>query len=204
MLSASQFRTAVEQYAPQNVGQLGNANTNWFKVVDRPAYRPGTQPRRSRAPARAWTTACRPAISTKTASSRAPTLSVSLWGSTTISGSSSDDLSLRAHLRGSRTADEFTPGGVLSNAAQMGPTQPVLDASQPGRVLRLARRPAPGAGQPVGHSGAGLGTGHHVSEHREHSGRVHRAVPRGPAGQLEPRLRRDQGRARELHPEHPA
>ncbi len=36
-------------------------------------------------------------------------------------------------MRGSRADDKFTPGGVLSNAAQMGPTQPVFDTlSDPG------------------------------------------------------------------------
>jgi iron complex outermembrane receptor protein len=28
----------VAQYAPQNVGQLKNANTNWFGLVDRTGY----------------------------------------------------------------------------------------------------------------------------------------------------------------------
>src|SRR5438128_888054 len=38
MLNADQFRAAVTQYAPQYVGQLGTANTNWFDLVDRTAY----------------------------------------------------------------------------------------------------------------------------------------------------------------------
>ena len=38
-----------------------------------------------------------------------------------------DRLDIRAIQKGSRAVDGFTPGGVLSNAAQMGPTQPVTD-----------------------------------------------------------------------------
>lgn len=38
-----------------------------------------------------------------------------------------DQFNLKLNFRGSRQADDFTPGGVLSNAAQMGPTQPVRD-----------------------------------------------------------------------------
>lgn len=37
MLTAEQFRTAVTQYAPGNVAQLQNANTNWFDQITRNA-----------------------------------------------------------------------------------------------------------------------------------------------------------------------
>jgi iron complex outermembrane receptor protein len=42
-----------------------------------------------------------------------------------------DRLQIRSSLKGSRAKDLFTPGGVLSNAAQMGPSQPVLDPTRP-------------------------------------------------------------------------
>ena len=38
MLNAAQFRSAVNQYAPHNVAQLGTANTDWFGLIDRTAY----------------------------------------------------------------------------------------------------------------------------------------------------------------------
>jgi iron complex outermembrane receptor protein len=38
-------------------------------------------------------------------------------------------LTVRTNLRGSRSVDQFTPGGVLNDAPQMGPTQPVYDAT---------------------------------------------------------------------------
>ena len=55
--------------------------------------------------------------------------------------------------------DEFTPGGVLSNAAQMGPTQPVNDPTQRDRLLQLAEAGRhPVGGQPGGDSEAGRAT----------------------------------------------
>src|SRR4029453_1668106 len=42
-----------------------------------------------------------------------------------------DRLDVRAFQKGSRAYDRFTPGGVLSNGAEMGPTQPVTDANTP-------------------------------------------------------------------------
>src|SRR2546421_5375855 len=38
MLNAAQFRAAVAQYAPGNLSQLANANTDWFSVVDRTGF----------------------------------------------------------------------------------------------------------------------------------------------------------------------
>jgi iron complex outermembrane receptor protein len=59
-----------------------------------------------------------------------------------------DRLDVRANVRGSRSDDAFTPGGVLSNAAQMGPTQPVYDPAAPtgyydwpGNLLQSADNP---------------------------------------------------------------
>ena len=47
-----------------------------------------------------------------------------------------DRLNLRANVKGARTADWFTPGGVLSNGAQFGPTQPIFEAT-----MNRSRRP---------------------------------------------------------------
>ncbi len=60
-----------------------------------------------------------------------------------------DHLDVNTNLRGSRSLDQFAPGGVLSNAAQMGPTQPVTDPTSttgfynwPGNSLQSADNPA--------------------------------------------------------------
>jgi iron complex outermembrane receptor protein len=130
MLNAAQFRAAVQEYAPQNAGQLGNASTNWFSLVDRTALGQEHNVAVSG--------------SGETMNYR---LSVGYLNQDgVIDGTTTerlglglnydqrlfdDYLSIRTSLKGSRTDDAFTPGGVLSNAAQMGPTQPVTDASRP-------------------------------------------------------------------------
>lgn len=146
MLNAAQFRAAVQQYAPQNVGQLQNANTDWFSLVDRAGY--GQEHNL--------------AVS-GTGESMNWRLSLGYLNQdgiiqgTTVERLSlglnfqqrlfSDRLDVRANLKGSRADDQFTPGGVLSNAAQMGPSQPVYDTSAagyyewPGNLLTSADNP---------------------------------------------------------------
>jgi len=154
MLSAEQFRAAVTQYAPANVGQLGTANTDWFGVVDRTAF--GQQ---------------HDVVVSGAGSSNTYRLSLGYLNQDgIIKGSSTqraslgfnydqrlfdDHMSVRTSLKGSRTVDQFLPGNVLGNAAQMGPTQPVFDdttatrfynwgvalqsADNPAQILALAQ-----------------------------------------------------------------
>lgn len=147
MLNASQFRTAVQQYAPQNAGQLANASTNWFDLVDRTAY--GQEHN---------------VALSGSGESMNYRLSVGYLNQDgVIDGTTTerlglglnynqrlfdDYLAIKTSLKGSRTDDQFTPGGVLSNAAQMGPTQPVMDPSSttgyydwPGNLLQSADNP---------------------------------------------------------------
>ena len=126
MLNAEQFRAAVTQHAPANVAQLGSANTDWFAHVDQTAI--GQEHNF--------------ALSGSGASSSYRLSANYLDQEGIIQGTNtqrvtlgvnynqllfSDRLNLRFSVRGSRAAEEFTPGGVISNAAQMGPTQPVHD-----------------------------------------------------------------------------
>ena len=100
-----------------------------------------------------------------------------------------DRLNLRFNLRGTRTDDRFTPLGVLSNAAQFGPTQPVLDpATAP--VTTTGRDGSDVGGQSGGDPGSRRGKGHDLSRHRQRAGRVPAAVDRRAPGQRQPRLRR--------------
>jgi iron complex outermembrane receptor protein len=127
MLNAAQFRAAVQEYAPQNVNQLANENTNWFDLVDRTAFGQDHNV----------------AVSggTETMDYRFSLGYLNQDG--VIDGSTTERLGLginytqrlfdgylrfQGSIKGSRTKDIFTPGGVLSNAAQMGPTQPVYDS----------------------------------------------------------------------------
>src|SRR6266516_3577440 len=154
MLNAAQFRAAVTQYAPANVGQLRNANTDWFDVVDRTGF--GQQ---------------HDVVVSGAGQTNTYRLSVGYLNQDGIIKGSSveraslgfnydqhlfdDRLSVRTSLKGSRTVDQFLPGNVLGNAAQMGPTQPVYDdttatrfynwgvalqsADNPAQILALAQ-----------------------------------------------------------------
>jgi iron complex outermembrane receptor protein len=147
MLNAAQFTSAVQTYAPQNAALLSNANTDWFSLVDR------------------------------TAVGQSHNFALSGVGATNsyrlslgyanqdgiLQGSSAQRISLfanydqqlydgrldlRAIVRGARTLDQYTPVGVLYNAVQMGPTQPVYDPTSatgysnwPGNQLTSADNP---------------------------------------------------------------
>jgi iron complex outermembrane receptor protein len=147
MLNAAQFQAAVTQYAPQNLPQLGNTNTDWFSLVDHTAF--GQQ---------------HDVTISGAGQSNNYRLSVGYLNQDGIIKATNlqrvslginydqrlldDRLSLRASLKGSREFDQFTPGTVLYNAAQMGPTQPVYDPTSvtgfynwPGNKLTSADNP---------------------------------------------------------------
>ncbi|MGE0353408.1 MAG: SusC/RagA family TonB-linked outer membrane protein [Gemmatimonadales bacterium] len=130
VLNAAQFRAAVQQYAPQNAGQLLNANTNWFDLVDRTAF--GHEQNFA-------FSGSGESMNYRLSANYLNQNGI-LYGTNTeriALGLNynqrllSDRLSFTTNLRGYRENDQYTPGGVLSNAAQMGPTQPVYDGSTP-------------------------------------------------------------------------
>jgi len=148
MLNAAQFRAAVLAHADTvQINQLGDANTDWFGLVGRTAF--GQQ---------------HDVVVSGAGDRNSYRLSVShlnqdgiIKGTTTERQTLGvnyqqrffdDRLSLRTNLKGSREFDQFTPGAVLSNAAQMGPTQPVFDSTTatgyynwPGDNLQSADNP---------------------------------------------------------------
>lgn len=130
MLNAEQFRTAVQTYAPQNVSQLGTANTDWYDLIGRTAY--GQDHNLSVSGASNtmnWRLSTgylrQDGVIRGTTAER---LSIGLNFQQLLFN---DRLDVRAIQKGSRAVDQFTPGGVLSNAAQMGPTQPTTDPTSP-------------------------------------------------------------------------
>ena len=147
MLNAEQFRSAVQQYAPQNVSQLGSASTDWYDLIGRTAY--GQEHNLS-------VTGSGNSMNWRLSGGYLHQDGV-IQGTTTerLSVGANfqqllfeDKLDIHAFQRGSRTFDQFTPGGVLSNAAQMGPTQPTTDASTitgfydwPGNTLQSPDNP---------------------------------------------------------------
>jgi TonB-linked SusC/RagA family outer membrane protein len=148
MLTAAQFAAAVAQYAPQNVKQLQNANTDWFAQIDRTGV---GQDHNLSVSGAGQSNAYRLSLGYLDQngiikSSSTQRVSLGLNYSQRLF---SDHFDVNTNIRGSRSLDQFAPGGVLSNAAQMGPTQPVTDPTSvtgfynwPGNSLQSADNPA--------------------------------------------------------------
>jgi TonB-linked SusC/RagA family outer membrane protein len=126
MLNASQFRTAVETYAPQNTDQLLSANTNWFDNVTRTSF--GQDHNLSVSGANDdMSYRISGGYLNQDGIVQGTTVERLSLGVSYQQRLFSNRLDLRVNAKGARTYDLFTPGGVLSNAAQMGPTQPIFD-----------------------------------------------------------------------------
>ena len=125
MMNGTEFAAAVAQYAASRVDSLRGQNTNWFDVIDRKGY--GQEHNFA---------------FTNGGNDMSYRISLGYLNQQGIIRSSSldrlslgfnyqqqlsDRLNLKTSVRGSRSLDDFTPGGVLGNAAAMAPTQPVLD-----------------------------------------------------------------------------
>ena len=147
MLNADQFRTAVQQYAPQNVSQLQNANTDWFDLVTQSGF--GQEHNLSvSGSGESMNWRLSGGYLNQEGIIRGTTVERFSLGMNLHQRLFDDRLDVRANVRGSRSDDAFTPGGVLSNAAQMGPTQPVYDPAAPtgyydwpGNLLQSADNP---------------------------------------------------------------
>jgi TonB-linked SusC/RagA family outer membrane protein len=124
MLSAVQFRQAVQQHAPNVLPQLGNANTDWRGTVIRDAggqehtvAAAGSREDMNYRLSLSWLD--QEGVLQGTEMERA---SAALNYGHRLFG---DRLSLRASIKGSRTADRYTPGGALGSATAFDPTQPI-------------------------------------------------------------------------------
>ncbi len=124
LLSAEQFRAVVQERAPDKAALLGAASTDWYDAVLRTAT--GQEHNASVSGAG------------EDMNYRLSLGFLDQQGVVQGSGTErisaalsynhvlfSDRLSVRANVRGARTDDRFTPGGVLSDAARFAPTQPV-------------------------------------------------------------------------------
>lgn len=147
MLSAGQFRAAVEQYAPQNADQLLNANTNWFDQVDRTAF---GQQHDITVSGSGQTNSYRinAGYLRQDGVIRGTTTQRASLGFAYDQRLLEDHLRLRANVQAARAFDRMAPGNLLSNAAQMGPTQPIMDPSTttgyydwPGNTIQSATNP---------------------------------------------------------------
>ncbi|PYO92623.1 MAG: SusC/RagA family TonB-linked outer membrane protein [Gemmatimonadetes bacterium] len=128
MLNAQQFRNAVQTYAPVNVPQLGNANTNWFDQVsqtgmgaDHNLVVSGAGDAMNWRMSLGYTKQEGVIIGTTT---QRTTLGLN-YGQRLFN----DRFDLSANIKFARANYKFTPGAVVGNAAQMGPTQPIMDTA---------------------------------------------------------------------------
>ncbi len=147
MMNAQQYRAAVTQYAPGSLSQLGTANTDWFDLISRSGFGQEHNLSVSGAGGAMNYRLSFGYLSQEGVIRGTNTERVSL-GLNYNQRLFSDRLSIRASVRGSREQDDFTPGGALYGAYQMGPTQPVYDPTTttgyfnwPGPTLTSADNP---------------------------------------------------------------
>ena len=128
LLNGSEFKSAVQTYAPQNTAKLGNANTDWLGAVLRSAggaehnvslsgVRDDMRYRLSLGALR------QDGVLTGTTAERITV------GATYSDLLLNDNLEVRANFKGSRSDDAYTPGAVLGSAIAMAPTQVPLTGS---------------------------------------------------------------------------
>jgi|JI10StandDraft_1071094.scaffolds.fasta_scaffold03215_11 TonB-linked SusC/RagA family outer membrane protein len=127
LLDAAAFRAAVQQYAPENIGKLGTATTNWRDEIQRAAG--GQEHNLAVAGGK---DAMRYRLSLNYLGQDGV-----LEGTTARRIGSSlnysdrmfnDRFEVKTSLKASRNDDWFTPGGVLGSATAMAPTQPIRNA----------------------------------------------------------------------------
>jgi TonB-dependent starch-binding outer membrane protein SusC len=124
MLTADQFRTAVQQHAPHHSQHLGTANTDWRRALLQTA---GGQEHSIAVAGAGETMNYRLSIGylDQQGVVRGSSLERATLGLTYNHRLLEDRLSVRAALRGARTGDWFTPGGGLGAASIFNPTQPI-------------------------------------------------------------------------------
>ena len=130
MLTADQFRQAVNDHATSSLPLLGSARTDWRDFVQRDAF--GQDHNLALAGASgdmdyrlSLGYTAQEGVLKGTDTERA-TVGIN-YGQNFFD----DDLRVTANVKGAHATDTFTPGGVIGNANIFAPTQPVYDASSP-------------------------------------------------------------------------
>jgi iron complex outermembrane receptor protein len=127
LLNATQYRAAVQTYAPENLSKLGTASTDWLGAIERTAG--GAEHNMSVAGAKddmhyrfslGWLD--QNGILQGTEAKR---ITTALSYSDLLF---KDKLDFRLNIKGSKADDFYTPGGVLGAATAMAPTQPIKNA----------------------------------------------------------------------------
>ena len=128
LLNATQYRAAVQQFAPANAPLLGTANTDWLGEVEQNAggqeHNLGVSGQREDLNYRLGL-----GFLDQKGVLRGTQLQRVSANFNYSDRMLTDRLGVRAHLNGSRTKDWFTPGGVLGNAIAFAPTQAMRNAN---------------------------------------------------------------------------
>jgi TonB-linked SusC/RagA family outer membrane protein len=123
MLNATQFRAAVQQYAPENVKYLGNANTDWIGAITHDGA--GAENNLSMAGAK---DDMRYRLSVGSMTQNGIVIGSGTrhesMGLTYSDLLLNDKLDVRANVKGSRALDTYAAGG-MGAATAMAPTQPI-------------------------------------------------------------------------------
>jgi TonB-dependent starch-binding outer membrane protein SusC len=130
MLTADQFAAAVAEHAPGSVGQLGNANTDWFGAIDRTGFGQEHNVAVSGAGSAMDYRLSLNFLDQNGIITLNKLRRLGL-GANYNQRLANDRLNLKFNVRGTREDGRFVPLGVLSNAATFGPTQPIVDPSSP-------------------------------------------------------------------------
>jgi TonB-dependent starch-binding outer membrane protein SusC len=130
ILNAAQFRAAVADRAPEQLGFLGSANTSWPEAVEQSAF---GQEHTVSVAGGAEKMSFRASLGYLDQegviqASENERISLNLAYNQLLFD---DRLSLQGNVLGARTEDRFTPGGVLGMANNFAPTQPILDPNSP-------------------------------------------------------------------------
>jgi len=125
LLNATQYRAAVQQFAPSNLSALGTASTDWLDAISQQAggveHNLGVSGSGDDASYRLGLGY----LDQKGVLQGTRTQRVS--GALNYSDLLLNDrFNFRAHLKGSRAKDWYTPGGVLGSAVVFAPTQPIM------------------------------------------------------------------------------
>ncbi len=127
VLSAAQFRTAVQTYAPNRLGTLGSANTDWLNLITRTSFGQEHNFSLTNAGERLFYRLSLGYLNQDGVVRGTNTQRLSLgvnWEQRLLTG----HLTVKGNFKGSRTLDRFS-GGVIGEATGMAPTQPELDST---------------------------------------------------------------------------
>jgi TonB-linked SusC/RagA family outer membrane protein len=140
LLTADQFRAAVQQYAPENKTSLGSVSTDWRDLVQRDAtgqeHNLGVAGQREDMRYRVSLGYLDQAGVLLGTDARRVSLGLNYADQVL-----NKRLNVSANVKGSRADDKFTPGGVLGAATIYNPTQPIF--TTPGTYYQYASILAP-------------------------------------------------------------